>query len=1030
MHLGRFPGVTRLLIFTTPSPCPGSDPREMITLSKRLVVPFVFSSLIAVEAVAYARAADRWDPARQTGTSEYVPAFVGIDAGLPHPTVTATLQTRDGYLWVGTQGGLARFDGVRFTTYQPSNTPAFASGSVRCLFQDKSGDLWAGMESGVVRFRHGAFEVMGLRDTTVSAIAQDDDGTMWIGTLGRGLHSLRDGRWRHHAETPLPSTLSVRCILADSEKRIWVGFNQAGAIYRRESGRFQRFDADGMLRGFDLNRLCEWPRGTFWIGGYQGGLVRLRSAEIARVDGFIGGLINDLQPARDGGLWIVAGNVQKLLDLDRLVLDPRLPKVEADVTALSEDREGNVWLSTKADGLGQFRPLPYQVISSRNGLPSNAVKSVTQDRAGNIWLAAQRGGVSKVAPDGIVHVISGNGMPNEASLVHATKDGAVWFSSAHLLRLREGVLTSFADVRTIHGLFEDQRARLWIGSGRGVLRYEHGEFTKIELMPGRPILYGSSFAEAADGTVYIGSWNLGLFRVNAGGTSAIDVGGALPTKTVRSLLVDREGRVWVGMKGKGIALLHNGQWLNPESLTDAVGGHVFAIAEDSRGYLWLGTALGVMRAPKHNVVALALGERTIRDVRLAGVNSGFHLAPSWPGGQPNVWPLADGRILFASVRGVLAIDPEHLPTNHLPPPVRIERVLLDQTSARIEQNLVAPAGTKGITLDYTALSFVHPQRVSFKYRLEGYDEDWIDAAAQRSVTYRGLGAGRYIFRVKARNNDGVWNDSGATLAFTVAPFFWQTWWFRIIAVAIFTATVVATVRYASFRRLRLKLRELERQAALHRERARIARDIHDDVGNRLTEISLLSGLAMRETTASNPNRDYARKISSTVRQATDSLDEIVWAVSPRNDTLPSVVHYIGEFAVEFLQTAGIRCNVEVPEQIPNRTVPAEIRHNLFLAVKEAFNNAVRHSRASEICLRVAATDDSLLMTICDNGGGFIVPRDTAGADGLRNMQQRMEEIGGTFDLQSQPGSGTRVAFTYHWNDAKPPHDHASQRASS
>jgi signal transduction histidine kinase/ligand-binding sensor domain-containing protein len=952
---------------------------------------------------------------------EYSLSTIGIDAGLPHPTVTTTLQTRDGYLWVGTQGGLARFDGARFTTFQPSNTPALPTGTVRCLFEDAAGDLWAGLENGVVRFHAGRFELIGLRDTIVTSIAQDGSGTLWFGTFGHGLQSWRQGEWQRQGP-PLAEHLTVRCVESDSAGRLWVAFNQAGELYCRENGLFRRIDPGGRLRGFDPNVICEWPRGTIWIGGYSHGLVRLRGDEVERYDleqGLAGSQVADLRPAHGGGLWVVTGGLQKITDPDRVLFESAGLKIEAEATAVEEDREGSVWLSTKSDGLVQLRPLSYRVISAKNGLPSTAVKSVAQDPAGNIWLAPQHGGLVKIDPAGAVTLSTAESLPNrDVSLVCAARDGTVWFASGNLFQRRDGRVTPFPAVHPVHGLYEDRRGALWIGAGQGVLRYENGTWTKVEVMPGRPILYACAFAEAPDGTMYIGSWNLGVFKVPADRGAAIDLSASLPTKTIRSMLVDAEGRLWVGTKGKGVALWQEGHWLNSPALSDALGGHVFSMAEDDAGQLWLGTAMGIMRAQKQDLADVSRGRRAMADIALSGVNSGFHVAASWPGGQPTVWKTAEGRLLFASVRGLLELDPRRLPGNSEPPPVRIEQVAFDQQPAGDAGQLIAPAGTRGVTLDYTALSYVHPQRVRFKYRLDGYDADWVDAGPQRSVTYRSLGAGNYVFRVKAQNNDGVWNERPAALAFSVAPFFWQTWWFRLATVAGFTVGIVSMVRYLSFRRLRLKVRELEQQAALQRERARIARDIHDDVGNRLTEISLLSGLAMRENPAPGKTGQYVQRISSRVREVTDSLDEIVWAVSPGNDTLSSVVHYIGEFAVEFLQAADIRCSVEVPERIPNRTIPAEIRHNLFLAVKEAFNNSVRHAHASAVRLRVTLAADALVMTIHDNGDGFVASS-RAGADGLRNMSQRMDEIGGQFQIKSEPGHGTEISLTYPWRDPTP-----------
>jgi signal transduction histidine kinase len=358
----------------------------------------------------------------------------------------------------------------------------------------------------------------------------------------------------------------------------------------------------------------------------------------------------------------------------------------------------------------------------------------------------------------------------------------------------------------------------------------------------------------------------------------------------------------------------------------------------------------------------------------------------------------------------VAVDDEPAAFYGGPIPPGQDRVLeLQNTRTELRLN----PGHRHVVFDFTAVSLGSPENVEFRYRLDGFDRRWLPTK-DRSVGYPRLEAGEYRFRVIARNSEGVWNEKGAELAFTVTPFVWQRWWFRIAAVGIFSVGVGGAVRYVSFRRLRRKLHALEQQSALEKERARIARDIHDDVGNRLTEISLLSELALRDGTTPK-NERYVQQISSTVRHVTDSLDEIIWAVSPRNDTLPSVIHYIGEFAIEFLHTARITCRLDLPDHIPARNVSAEIRHNLFLAVKEALNNVVRHAQARDVALKVQLTPAALSIGIHDNGRGFASSNVNApGADGLRNMRQRMEEIGGSFALRSEPGAGTEVTLAYPW----------------
>jgi len=324
--------------------------------------------------------------------------------------------------------------------------------------------------------------------------------------------------------------------------------------------------------------------------------------------------------------------------------------------------------------------------------------------------------------------------------------------------------------------------------------------------------------------------------------------------------------------------------------------------------------------------------------------------------------------------------------------------------------LPIPAGGGRLEIEFTAPALRAPQDVRFRYRLDGFDEAWVDAGMERIARYPRLPPGHYRFRVSACHREGACDDEDAALEIAVAARPWQTFWFRLGSLAAFTAGLAAIVRSASFRRLRRSLAVLEQQAALDRERNRIARDIHDDVGNRLNRITLLSELALKDAQQPAPIAAQVREISSAVREAIAALDEVVWTVSPRHDTLPHLVSRLGQFAVDYLRTAGIRCRLELPPHPPDWPLSAEVRHNVFCAAKEALTNCVRHARPREVSLWLEVAADSFAIVIQDDGPGFEADAAEPGADGLRNMGQRMAEIGGRMHLTSAPVAGTRVCL--------------------
>ncbi|HTA95501.1 MAG TPA: triple tyrosine motif-containing protein, partial [Verrucomicrobiae bacterium] len=417
-----------------------------------------------------------------------------------------------------------------------------------------------------------------------------------------------------------------------------------------------------------------------------------------------------------------------------------------------------------------------------------------------------------------------------------------------------------------------------------------------------------------------------------------------------------------------------------------------------------------------------------------GHDEGLRSLQAEGGFAPGAVHARDGHIWIPLRSALAEINPSRLPENLDPPPVLLKRIAMDgQTlgayggvmpvgnilNLQASPSAHLPAGHHRLEFEFTALNLTTPENMQFRYKLVGVDDDWIDGKNQRSASYPGLAAGHYRFQVTARKNGGAWNPKPAIFEFSIQPFIWETWWFKIFALIIFTASVVAIGRYVSFRRLRRKLQTLEQQSALERERSRIAKDIHDDLGGSLTQAALLLNLASQDCNATEKIGVHLQQATATVRQITESLDEIVWAANPRNDTFADLNDYISLFAVQFLEAAGIRCRIDSPKQFPNRVLSPEIRHGLFLVIKESLNNVVRHARANEVQLQIVVTNELLKINIADDGRGFNSQSNgNYCSDGLRNMKQRMTEIGGEFFVESKSDSGTKISAVYFWQNKK------------
>jgi signal transduction histidine kinase/ligand-binding sensor domain-containing protein len=955
------------------------------------------------------------------------------DDGLLNNNIHAIVQSRDDYLWLVTPSSLMRFDGVNFSEFPVKDfTGLIQPHNIRTVLYSRAGVLWIVPNIG---------SMMGLNpDFSVATLPQTG--------LPKGA----------------PLTLAE-----DGNGALWLGY--ADAIYRVQQGQATRFSAKEGVSPHGRPLLVEDGAGNLWLAKgshiciFQNG--RFQPAASAPE-------VQCLAATRTNAVWFVAGAHLFACDTKGSLRDfgAFQNPLGATTKALLEDHTGAVWIGTDGNGLFRYGKSGFERIETSH----SSILSLAEDREGDIWVGTGGGGLDRISLNGVRReVFESHQTLEQIQSICEDTNGVLWGATYNgLLVCRangkwEPFLTNAPFAGTVTCVAADPGGGVWIGTrdgkvlrlinahctmmnvhnsfilalrpasaedlwiiGRRVQRWHDGHLQDMNLP--RRIQKISAVAEDAAGNLWVGTKGI-LLRFD--GKDFVDETPRLPIShhTICCLYATADGSMWISCGGLGLLRFKNGQVAQIGVEQGLFNNYISQIVADNAGWLWFGSDRGVFKIQRREL------ERAMEDHSLHlrpvvyGRNEGLSsLEALFSTAPPYVLPRAirtrDGRVCLLTHTGVVVADPKVLPDNYSAPPVLVTGVAMDgqtiasygevaptQTVANLKTLSVPlrlPPGFRHLELDFTAFHFRAPENIHFRYQLAGFDNDWIDTGSERHADYSRLTAGDYQFRVEACIGDGPWSKTPATLAFTVAPFFWQTWWFRLGVLLLFTASVIAAVRYISFRRLRRKLRAVEQQAAIERERGRIARDIHDDLGNRLTKIQLLTGLAQRDRATPDKTVTHVRQISSAARQATDALDEIVWAINPRNDTLPHLIDYLGQFAVEFLRTAGIRCRVDLPEHPPVKSVSTEVRHNLFLVIKESLNNIVRHAQATEVSLIVLVTDESISVIIEDNGRGFNGEVKNNGADGLDNMRQRMVEIGGQFQIKSVPGSGTWVSFNGPW----------------
>jgi ligand-binding sensor domain-containing protein/signal transduction histidine kinase len=961
-----------------------------------------------------------------------------VEQGLPQNKVTAMVQTRDGYLWVGTYNGLARFDGVRFTIFEDNNTPELHSRGITSLFEAANGTLWIGTESGdVAQYQDGHFAAVPLRANwsggKIYEISSDEVGDVWLMNETGELARVRDG------QVLAPATGVIAKVVAltrSSSGQTWVDREGRVSLLKQGQLRPVEFAAnspetypyiqgiaasgDGGLWVACDGRIKKW-RDDHWVadlGAAPWGRRTLTRLMEAKNGTLVGGW-------SDYGICLVLPGQTNpaFLHFDRA---SGLPSDW--VISLCEDRENNLWCGTGA-GLVVIRPNNLEILSPPDAWKSCPVLSVSPTPDGALWVGTegaglyrlQNGGWTSFYPDQGIHnpFVWSLAADSAGKIWAGTWGGGLYVQNVDVFDIAPGLDNFRPPIPAL--LFLDDG--LWIGTTAGALRYRNGKLEQFNEVAGKPFGDVRAIAQDKSGAMWFGTAGGGILCLRDGNFRRFKKSDGLSSDFIECLHFAEDGALWIGTFGGGLNRFKDGRFSvvnQNQGLPSSVIGH---IESDGRGYLWMSSYGGILRANETELNRCADGNSTGVSFLNYGINDGLPTLECAEGSQSAGGKTADGRLWFPTAKGLVAVDPGGVKINSLPPPVRIEAMRVDD-KILAEGNeagpLKVPPGRHRIEFEYTGLSFVAPERVRFKCRLNGLDLEWADAGTKRVATYNYIPPGNYSFQVTACNNDGVWNQAGASLKFEVWPYFWQTPWFRVLGGL---ATLLAAVGAAWFdtrRRMRRRLERAERQRDIERERSRIAKDIHDDLGASLTRIAMLSQSDRGEAQLPESMAKNLDRIFATARELTRAMDEIVWAVNPRHDRLDSLASYLSRFANEYLSVSEIRCRLNLPLHLPTLPVTAEVRHNLFLAFKEALHNIVKHAAANEVRVELKLESVRLTLQVADDGHGFdpATPADGHAAvgriacgNGLANMQRRLVEIGGACEIHSEPGRGTTVTFT-------------------
>jgi signal transduction histidine kinase/ligand-binding sensor domain-containing protein len=959
--------------------------------------------------------------------SQYVHTSWKIREGFTKGTVSAIAQTPDGYLWLGTEFGLLRFDGVKAVPWQPPQGQHLPSERIYNLLAARDGTLWIGTTKGLASWRDGKLtQYPTLAGQSIRAqIVEDYEGTVWAGSLaappfGKLCAIGKGGVQCYGDEGSLGS--GVGGLYQDHNRNLWVGVRNG--LWRWKPGAPQFYPAPGPPNG--IEGMAESEDGSLLFGP-RTGITRVVGGKTEAYP--LPGNVPEFTTAlmlrdRDAGLWIGTSDAGLVhLHRGRTDLFRQADGLSGDfITSLFTDREGSVWVATDG-GLDRFREAAAATISLSQGLSNASILSVLADRDGSVWLATRRG--LNHWNNGQITVLG-----NEA--FHGTYPGSlfmdsrgrVWVSTIHDFGyLNDSRFLPLKKVPggVVYAIAEDSAGTLWIANKElGLIRL--GRDGQVGITPWTVLGHKDpALAISPDplrGGLWVGFRQGGIEYFESGQVKAsYSSANGLGAGRVNDLLLEADGTLWAGTEG-GLSLIKNGRAATLTTRNGMPCDSTHWVREDGAHSFWMYTTCGLVRVARSELDAWAGAEAGAAEGRketAAGVHAavfdnsdGVRSLDDIGGYTPHVARGSDGKLWFLPSDGVSIVDPSHLPFNQLPPPVLVEQITADRHSYNPKSggSVHLPPLARDLEIDYTALSFVAPEKVRFRYMLEGWDQSWQDAGTRRQAFYTNLSPRNYRFRVSACNNSGVWNDAGGFVDFVIDPAWYQTGWF-VVSCTVASIALLVTL-------YRLRVNHVEREFNLRveervGERTRIARDLHDTLLQSLAGVSLqLEGISKLAATQPERTPSLISHVREQVNACFREARLKVWDL--RSPALAS--HGLTAALNGLVERIGIatsaRCGVAVSGS--PRPCPPEVEEELLRIAQEAASNATRHAQANEIRIALDYGETSLTLSVCDDGKGFDPEEGyrKSGHWGLKNMQERAAQVRGTCSITTAAGQGTQI----------------------
>lgn len=947
-----------------------------------------------------------------------IPANLGhqswsTENGLPQSSVHQVFQPRDGYIWIATEGGVARFNGTGFKVFNHENDSAFISDDICCFAQDAHGTLWIGTSDGLLQYSANKFHryspADGLPSPEITSLAATDDGTLFVLT-NNGAASFNG---KAFSPLQLPSSVAPSAMTSASDDSVW--FASSSGIFQYQHGHIHPMPLSPGLAGESILGIGALPDHNLWLrtrstivllqNGHQQILQAGRDLPATRIESF-------LADSR-GNRWI--GTNKGLFLLNSSDGHPQIqPALGTNsILSLSEDREGNLWIGTETAGLHILRQQNFHTLSA---LSDHVITAIVQTTDDAMWIGTNGDGLDRWQSSKVQHLSIRNGLLSEVILALAPgAHGDVWVGTPDgLNHIEKDKVTTFTSADGlpddfIRSLLADDDGSLWIGTRRGlahwqnknVTTFNHDNGLKSDLIGALLKSHLPASPQNLPHDLWIGTLD-GLSRLRDGKITTYTTKNGFSGNVITSLFEDSLGTLWIGTKSDGLSYTTSNGFtsLHRPDLPQRID----SILEDDRGYLWLSSTHGITRVSRSELVACGSSPDCNPHTNSYGYADGMPTEEASAIGHPTAWKTTQGLLWFATRKGVAITDPQHLSENRLAPPVVIERFTVDDVELPSSSEQIIPPGHSRFVFEYAGLSYVVPAKVRYRYKLEGFDTQWTQAGSRRIAYYTNLPPLHYRFHVQAANNDGVWNETGATIAFYVRPSFYRRLWFLLLCLVLIGA--IAVLLY------RLRLSRLHSQFdAVLAERNRMAREIHDTLAQSFVGVSVQLELASQLLLQSQipAARQQIDRTRAYVREGLAEARRSIWdlrAVTAQH-TLPTrLTHLVEKSNAEPLTT-----HLDIGGTY--HPLPPKVEEEVLRIAQEALTNVVRHADATHIAIDLRYHSTLLTLTISDNGRGFQTSDDSLPAEGhfgLQGMRERAAQINAQFTVESAAGKGTKITL--------------------